>query len=429
MMIPEVLFSAFVGAGTAIAAIGLWLLVRYRKDARGGESPTMLRDMQVGLLVLDEQAICVGTAGRLHDLLEVSGQWDPKGRSISSIIQEFAARGDYGPRIDPTKPVEAGLFRRRDFEDIYMDTPHGRILAVTVSRRFQGGWLLTFSDMTRMKEQARILARTQRDLAESEAKAKRLAEEADAANHAKSAFLASMSHEIRTPMNGVMGMAELLAETNLSVEQRTYVDTIGHSAEALLRIINDILDFSKIEAGRMSLDIANFNLLTAIEEVMMLVNANAREKDLDLCLVYDPKIPIGFSGDVFRIRQILINLVGNAIKFTPAGKVVIRVDAGDPGIEISVSDTGIGIPAADRERIFGEFDQVDRSQGRRFEGTGLGLAITKRLVDLMGGSINVTSTVGEGTCFTVSLNLPHADAGCVANVVEIPVRHLRVGLV
>jgi CheY-like chemotaxis protein/nitrogen-specific signal transduction histidine kinase len=238
--------------------------------------------------------------------------------------------------------------------------------------------------------------------------------EAEAANRAKSAFLANMSHEIRTPMNGVVGMAELLCDTALSEEQRLFAETIRSSGEALLVIINDILDYSKLEAERMTLYPEPFDLERAIHEVTMLLQPRAREKGIDLMIDFDMFLPTRYVGDPGRLRQVLTNLIGNAVKFTEKGHVLVRVvgleDA--PGLHqlhVTVEDTGIGIAAENLDHIFGEFNQVDSQSNRKFEGTGLGLAITQRLIERMEGAVWVDSEVGKGSCFGFRLSLPVAE--------------------
>ncbi|MES2846832.1 MAG: response regulator [Pseudomonadota bacterium] len=233
---------------------------------------------------------------------------------------------------------------------------------------------------------------------------------AEAANRAKSAFLANMSHEIRTPMNGVVGMAELLCDTTLTEEQRLFADTIRSSGEALLVIINDILDYSKIEAQRLTLHPEPFDLERVIHEVTMLLQPRARAKGVDLLIDYDMFLPTRFVGDPGRLRQVLTNLIGNAVKFTDSGHVLTRVvgvdAAGGCQLHITVEDTGIGIAPENLERVFGEFNQVDDAANRRFEGTGLGLAITRRLVELMKGTVWVDSEPGQGSCFGFRITLP-----------------------
>ncbi|MEM1430601.1 MAG: ATP-binding protein [Pseudomonadota bacterium] len=258
------------------------------------------------------------------------------------------------------------------------------------------------------------LAQNITGLKERERELKEASHRAEAANRAKSAFLANMSHELRTPMNGVVAMAEMLLETEMEDEQRLYVSTIKSSGEALLEIINHVLDFSKMEAERLVLRPEAFDLERLLHEVVTLLGPTARDKNLGLHVDYDLFSPTWLVGDAMRIRQIMINLVGNAVKFTESGHVLIRVigyEATEGGwsLHITVEDTGIGIPADMQEHIFGSFAQVESEKNRKFEGTGLGLAITRELVVLMNGDIWVESEPGEGACFGFRITLAAAE--------------------
>ena len=352
--------------------------------------------------------------------------WDPEDRlmTFNSAFRELMGR--IGDSMAPGETYE-DLVRRLAFSGIVPDV-WGKeeqfireMLALRqaetgvdkIFRSHQGRWIRQRdkrtpsgaivglrSDVTDMK---------QRELALEEAK-----QHANSANFAKSQFLANMSHEIRTPINGIIGMSELLDETRLDSEQRLYVRTIVDSSGALMTIIDDILDFSKIEAGKVDLAHEPFSLRDLLHDIAMLVRARAATSDVDICLDVPEDLPGWFVGDGGRLRQVLLNLASNAVKFTLQGYVSISVDYDRErqpySLQIEIEDTGIGIPQDKQDTVFSAFEQVDNRASREFEGTGLGLAITAALVSLMGGRIDLASEPGVGSTFTVRFDFQSPSA-------------------
>jgi two-component system, sensor histidine kinase and response regulator len=277
-----------------------------------------------------------------------------------------------------------------------LERPDGQSVLYRFTRLLNGDRLLTYFDITETAKRQKLL---------EEARIS-----ADAANRAKSDFLANMSHELRTPMNGVIGMASLLIDTKLDEDQRLYAETISKSGDSLLTLLNDILDLSKIESGKFEIDFTPFELSKVAEEVMQVMVPRANENGVELVLRYNPELPTCVIGDGSRVRQVLTNLVGNAVKFTERGHILLDLDGtvvgSDIDLTIRVQDTGIGIPSDKVDKIFAKFEQVDASSNRKYSGSGLGLTICRQLIELMAGSIKVESEMGKGTTFSIFMKLP-----------------------
>ena len=338
---------------------------------------------------LYQRAIGGGVSSKLvtnHELVDVDGA----SRRID-VVETYSPLRDM-----PSGRIIGVTAIYRDVASdvaIQVDDARGAVLGTTIAT--MGGLFLVLSGFIVVANVT--IQRSARDL-----KLAKVA--AEVATKAKSEFLANMSHEIRTPMNGIMGMSELLLDTKFSREQREYAELVKRSSDALLEVINDILDFSKIEAGKLDLEIVDFSLRDGLADAMQLSALRAHEKGLELAYHVEDDAPDALAGDPGRLRQIIINRVGNAIKFTGQGEVVVRVeeesqDSEEVGLHFSVADTGIGIPPEKQQAIFHAFSQADGSTTRRYGGTGLGLSVSSTLVEMMGGRIWVESEVDEGSTF------------------------------
>ncbi|WP_180356042.1 response regulator [Aliirhizobium smilacinae] len=354
--------------------------------------------MSQGLLILrDGQVELCNDA--ISAMLEIPVEMVSQGARWRDLFRYCVRRGDLGANgqaFGTFRSLEENMASGRPFFASFK-IENRKWVQVEARQTDSAHWLAIFTDVTDVKAREEDLTR--------------LLQRAEAADRAKSEFLANMSHEIRTPMNGVLGMAELLAKSHLDTRQKTFIDIIVKSGNALLTIINDILDFSKIDAGQMKLRKAPFDPVEAIEDVATLLSSAAADKDIELIVRGDASVRETVLGDAGRFRQIVTNLVGNAVKFTEKGHVFIDLKSEPAGasnlmLKIRIEDTGLGIPQEKLASVFEKFSQVDTSSTRRHEGTGLGLAITSGLVELFGGSVDVESEVGRGSVFTVRLPFP-----------------------
>jgi PAS domain S-box-containing protein len=300
--------------------------------------------------------------------------------------------------------LDSGYHPLEFFEDMSAVLKQGKVWSGTIQSQAKDGTLFwgdtTISPIKNSRGKIIECISIRRDITDLlEAR-----KEADRANQAKSEFLAMMSHELRTPMNAILGMAQLLKSTELNELQRDYITSVTDGGEMLMTVLNDILDLSKIEAGKLQIETINVDVRHAVDRLERLWEPNAKDKGIKFICEIDDNVPSVIRGDITRIRQVVYNLLSNAVKFTPKGEVKLRVFAEETcqdraKISFSVSDTGVGISQEAISRLFTSFEQADKSVSRKFGGTGLGLAISKKLAELMGGNISVTSTLGEGTCF------------------------------
>ncbi len=360
-----------------------------------------------GLAAYDENARVITWNRKYQEYLILADDQIYRGCPVWDLVMLHAARGTYGggSREDLEAQVQMRIDRLMSGGIVRFDYVNARGIEMEAvsAPRPQGGFVVTYADITDRKR--------------AEAEIIRARDEAEAANRAKSSFLAAMSHEIRTPMNGVLGLIEVLQHSELTPDQTVLAETVHESATALLRIIDDILDFSKIEAGRMELEAVPLSLRRTIESALDTVAAVADAKGLDLTLDMPPDLPDSVIGDPVRLRQILLNLLGNGLKFTESGGVSVAVERpaepegdGRIPIRISVTDTGIGIPGDVQAILFEPFSQAESTTTRRFGGTGLGLSISRRLVELMDGRIAVDSREGAGSTFHFVLPVAAAPA-------------------
>ncbi len=412
--------TAAIGLASAVLAVALILRHRHLEKLPAERSAGLMSCANDMILLLDERWRIIDANDRA-----LAGYGYARHELIGRSAWELPAAAPFQPEDLKRRLEEGGgavfesLHRRKD----------GTVFPVEISgRRIRSGrrryYQAIARDITERRRVEEELERKNRELALA-------AEAAREASELKSRFLANMSHEIRTPIHGILGMTELLLSTALDAEQREYADAARRSGQALLAVINDILDLSKIEAGKLEIDSIVFDLRSAVEEVVALTGFTAAGKNLELTCLVEPEVPRLVRGDPARVRQVLINLAGNAVKFTERGEVRIRVEPrpgpdGKAVIRFTVADTGIGIPGEHRDRLFRAFSQGDLETTRRYGGTGLGLAISRHLVERMGGEIGFKSEPDKGSIFWFTVAFEKQDGEAAP---DQPFAGLRVAVV